>query len=120
MGQVVGGRLGFVENGVFTEWAASVQGACANLPKVHVLATGKADPHVEGGRTAIYGLVDFTVSSIELFDPDGRSRPIRWASDGSWILVRRGCQAFKGYSLRVVASGVVLQPQLQLISNPCP
>jgi hypothetical protein len=120
MGQVVGNRLGFVANGQFTEYAADVQGACANLPAVHFLGTGAADPHLAGGRTAVYGLVDTTVTAIDLIDPDGHSRPIRWASDGSFILVRRGCEAFKGYRLRVIADGKVLNRALQIISEPCP
>jgi hypothetical protein len=120
MGQIVGDRVGTLIGGQFIKNEPDVQGACARLPAVHVLATARADPHVPGGRTALYGIVDTTVTAIELIDPDGHSRPIDWASDGSFILVRRGCQAFRGYHLRVVADGRILRPPLQLISQPCP
>jgi hypothetical protein len=113
-GRVVDGRLGRLRDGQFAEYAPSAQGACADVARRDFLATVRCDPQVVGGRSALYGLVDREVVGLDLAPPAGPFRRLRPASDGSFLVVRRGRSAFHNDRLRITKRDGITTVRLQV------
>jgi hypothetical protein len=99
-GRVVAGRLGLVQSGKFTELKGNAPGLCGDLGGTHLVATGRSYAVTNGARTLFYGVADRTISEVAI-GRAGRFESIPLAADGSFIVVKRGIQAFRGSALRV-------------------
>jgi hypothetical protein len=56
---------------------------------------------VAGGRDVLFGVVDRTVSGLELRSATGQTAPVSVKGDGTFVVVRRGHGAFAGTQLVV-------------------
>jgi hypothetical protein len=96
VGRVVGRRLGVVRQGQFKELATSTGGLCGPLDSVHaVVSTRVPAPSERSGETALYGIVDRTVTSMRVVDAAGKATPVRIAADGTFLLVRDDADPFR-------------------------
>ena len=103
LGRVVGGRLGIVRRGQFKELPARATGMCAPLEDRHVVMAVRdfTDSVVAGGRSVLYGIVDRTVTGLELRAANGSWSPVAIKADGTFVAVRPGWKAFRQTQLVV-------------------
>jgi hypothetical protein len=104
-GRVVGNRLGDVRNGRFTEIPSGAPAICASLDREHVLVLARrySALAVAGGRSAVFGIVDRTVTRLRIVSAQGDSAAVPIAADGTFIVIRKGLRAF--HSAQVVVDG---------------
>ena len=103
LGRVVGGRLGVVRQGQFQELPTRTAGMCAPLERGHVAMATRtfSDSAVAGGRDVLFGIVDRTVTRLRLRSATGAWSPVSVQADGTFVVVRRGRNAFPGTRLVV-------------------
>lgn len=106
LGRVVGGRLGVVRQGQFKELPARATGMCAPLEERHVVMAVRdfTDSVVAGSRSVLYGIVDRTVTGLELRAASGSSSPVAVKADGTFVVVRPGWKAFRQTQLAIESS----------------
>jgi hypothetical protein len=105
LGRVVDGRLGVIRRGQFRELPTRTGGVCAPLASHHIIMTARhyAPATIADGRTAVYGIVDRTVTSLRIRHDGGMTEPLRIAPDGTFVVVRAGRGPFAAAAL--VATG---------------
>jgi hypothetical protein len=105
VGRVVGRRLGVIRQGQFKELATSTGGLCGPLDAVHVVASTRVPaPSEPASATALFGVVDRTVTGVRILAATGRAAPVRIAADGTFLVVRAGANPFRGTRLVVDGS----------------
>jgi hypothetical protein len=105
LGRVVGTRLGVVHVGQFKELPTRKGGVCGPLASQHMVMSSRNyfDSAIDGGRTALYGIVDRSITKLGLYRATGRGTAVPIAPDGTFIVVRTGTAAFAHD--RLVAEG---------------
>jgi hypothetical protein len=106
VGRIDGGRIGTVVAGRFTALSAAATGRCGDLAAAHVLTvlTSAGDRADGSGRSVLGGIVDRAVRSLGITSGSGATRPVALATDGSFVVVRRGARSFAGDHLVVDAA----------------
>jgi hypothetical protein len=106
VGRVVAGRLGSVRDGQFRELPARTAGLCGALEREHAVlgAHNFVGADIAGGRTVLFGIVDRTITAITVRAASA-STPLRIEADGTFILARKGLDAFRGAQLVVDGPG---------------
>jgi hypothetical protein len=103
-GRYVDGRVGREVSGQFREYGTDVQGLCTDLASEHASVVLRSYSVASEQRTLVYGVVDRTVRGVAL-GPRGNPKPVPVAPDGSYLVVGRGPEAFKGQELVIDQAG---------------
>jgi hypothetical protein len=106
LGRVVDGRLGTVRPGQFKELPTRTAGMCAPLEARHIVMATRTYPNsiIAGSRVVLFGMVDRTVRRLELRSATGPSWPLSVKADGTFLVVRRGRDAFRQAQLVIDGS----------------
>lgn len=109
------GRLGLLESGRFQPYAGDVTGpSCRDLDRSHfIVGQRRYGPGLGTQRTVLFGVVDRTITSVELRPrPGARPQPIRIADqDGTFVVPFVGAGALDDAAVRVTgATGVISVP----------
>jgi hypothetical protein len=102
LGRVVGGRLGVIREGRFRQLTTRTGGLCAKLGTDHAVFTvrGYYPGTPSASRAVLYGIVDRTVTRAQLLpSAGGRTAEVEIAPDGTFVVVRRGAEPFRGTRL---------------------
>jgi hypothetical protein len=116
LGRIVGGRPGALRSGRFQELPARAGGLCGPLEDRHVVVATRSFPDsaIPGSRGVLFGIVDRTVTRLQLRSATGARSPIAVQADGTFVVVRRGQDAFRGAQLVLEGStgrrAVLLRP----------
>lgn len=103
LGRVVGGRLGVVRDGQFRELPTRTAGMCTPLEDRHIVMATRtfSDSAIAGSRSVLFGIVDRTVTHLDLRSASGTPAPIAVKADGTFVVVRQGRDAFRQTQLLV-------------------
>jgi hypothetical protein len=106
LGRVVGNRLGVVRQGQFQEFPTRTAGMCAPLEERHIVMATRdfTDSAIAGSRGVLFGMVDRTVTRLELRAANGSWSPLPVKADGTFVVVRPGWKAFRQTQLGVEGS----------------
>jgi hypothetical protein len=106
VGRVIGGRLGVVRAGQFKELPTRSGGMCAPLEARHIVIAIRNYPEsvIAGSRGVLFGIVDRTVSQLQIRTATGKRMSLPVQADGTFMVVRRGWNAFRHTQLLVDGS----------------
>ena len=111
IGRVRGDRLGVVRDGRFVPFGDRAPGACGTRPSQHLVVQVRRASDPAPGRSVLYGVADRAVRSL-ILEGRGGEEPIRIGSDGVFLHVRAGSEAFRGASLVSRVAGRVRRSRL--------